>query len=104
MNALYGALGAVLILAIVQVLPFGYALVRTGRGPRITGARVVGGILVLGVFVAAGAAAGTLGSPSHDEAFLRGLGWQSFFGTLLRGGNDVLQAELAARQGPRAAA
>lgn len=84
-------LGALLALAIIQVLPLAYNLMRQGDGPRLTTARIIGAICVISVFAGAGAAAGWLGHP-HDlgTAFLHGVGWQGVFGGVLKSGYEVV--------------
>jgi hypothetical protein len=83
----YGALGALVSLVVVQVVPYGLRLMN-GAQFTMTVGRLVGFFLVLGGFALAGAVVALLfGSDATraKEPIAYGLGWQGLIGGLLQG-------------------
>jgi hypothetical protein len=77
----WGALGALFTLLVVQVFPAGVSLLK-GASLDVSIPRVVGALIVVVVFLAAGAVAAIQGNPSDSKgAFFYGVGCQ----TLLAG-------------------
>jgi hypothetical protein len=89
----WGAVGALLGLVVVSLLPLGYALSSGSQTLVINGSRVVGwAIVVIGLIAVGGFAALGVGNaadasqptePIHAIAY--GLGWQSTLGALAKG-------------------
>jgi len=82
----YGAVGAVLALAVVQVLPYAFALIR-GAELTLSPGRVVGALLVLLIFIAGGGIAAIIAGDASQakQAIAYGLGWQATVGGFING-------------------
>lgn len=84
---LYGAIGAVIALLVVHVLPFAWALLG-GASPMLSTWRVIGALLVLGIFIAVGGVISILLVEESDDAkqaIAYGLGWQASIGGFIQG-------------------
>lgn len=85
----WGAVGAVVALLVVQVLPWAIALAQGGRLPSpVTAWRVFGVIVVLVIFALAGGLVALLFSDETTgakEAIAFGLGWQGLLGGVIQG-------------------
>jgi hypothetical protein len=95
----YGALGALGSLLVVQVVPYGLALLNGGAEFNMSIERVVGFIIVVVGFAAAGAlVALLLGSDATraKEPIAYGLGWQGLIGGFLQGRRAESEADKAA--------
>jgi hypothetical protein len=92
MNPLFGILGALLTFGVIQVWPVAKGLAQQKTPLDLRPVNILGITLIIGVFIAAGAAAGWLGDPSSSTAaFLHGVGWQGVFGSAVQSGATALR-------------
>lgn len=82
----YGAVGAVVALLVVHVLPWALALAG-GADVNISVGRIIGVVLVLGVFIVGGGIVAILVGDATEpkQAIAYGLGWQGTIGGLIQG-------------------
>lgn len=83
---LYGALGALLALFVVQVLPTAFELAAGRAKLELSLSRVVGALLVMAIFVAGGGVAAFLVGDAQEakHAVAYGLGWQGTLGGFIQ--------------------
>jgi hypothetical protein len=88
----WGAVGALLALAITQVLPAAISLAGGGQGPKITPWRAFGAIVVVLIFAAGGGVAALLigDVTAAKQAVAYGLAWQSILGGAIKTGRAAL--------------
>jgi hypothetical protein len=82
----WGAVGALFALLVVQVLPFAWQLTH-GTPLAVTLTRVLGFVLVVVIFIAAGGGVALLigDATQAKQAIAYGLGWQSTIGGFIQG-------------------
>jgi hypothetical protein len=87
-----GAAGGLLALAITQVLPAAVGVVKTGRGPTVTGWRIAAGILVVAIFASAGGGAALIMGDvtAAKTALLYGMAWEALLGGAIQTGKAAL--------------
>jgi hypothetical protein len=100
----FGAVGALVALLVVQVLPLGYRLASVDLEWTITPARVLGLLLIVFCFLVGGGVvalvlAGDEGTTTKN-AIVYGLGWQASLGGFLSGSQRQVAAEASSSVGP----
>ena len=74
----WGAVGALFTLLVVQIFPAGAALWRGASLPNFTWPRLLGAVIIVAVFLAAGAVASVQGKPTDaTDAFFYGMTCQT---------------------------
>jgi hypothetical protein len=83
----YGALGALIALLVVSVLPWAFSLVKGQTQLTVTPARVIGALLIISIFLAGGGVVAILFGDAQEakHAVFYGLGWQGTLGGAIQG-------------------
>ncbi len=84
---MYGAVGAVIAPAVVQILPFALELTHGNAHLQLSVGRVVGALTVLAIFVVGGGVVAILlgDATQPKQAIAYGLGWQATIGGFFQG-------------------
>ena len=84
---LYGAIGAVVALFVVQVLPFMFEALRRPTAPDVAWWKVPVALIIVGIFLAGGGVAALIAGDATNkgQAIAYGLAWQASIGGAIQG-------------------
>ena len=89
---IWGVAGGLIALAITQVLPAAAQLMHGAAGPVISRWRVIGAVIVVAIFGAAGGAAAMImgDAKKPGNAIVYGMAWEAILGGAIKTGRAVL--------------